>query len=157
MGGFYLFLSSQDSISLYPLNKYDDFTVEFDRPIELPETCGFGYTQTWRFALTEISLETVGGKDRRSLPESVVVLTDLCATSYIHATEAPVLRTIGAKGELGSGLGQIYYIAVNKSSFNRLRIQIRDRELKPLVKNNQEDKLWPERGVLKCSLHFIRS
>ena len=157
MGGFYMFLTSSDSKTLFPLNNYDDFTIEFDRAIELSETCGFGYTQTWRFALTEISLETESGKERRSLPESVVVLSDLCATSYIHATEAPVLRTVGAKGELGAGLGQIYYIGVNKSAFNRLRIQIKDRDLKSLSKSDSNDRLWPEKAILKCTLHFIRS
>lgn len=150
-------LSSDDSTSLYPHNTYDDFMVEFDRVIELEPSCGFGFTQTWKFALTEISLETVNGKDRRSLPESVVVLTDLCATSYIEATEAPVLRTVGAKGELGVGLGQIYYISTNKRSFNKIRLQIKDRSLKPLSKGEGDAKLWPLKGVLKCTLHFTRT
>lgn len=150
-----MFISSRDSLNFYPNNTYDDFIVEFDRVIQLPESCAFGFNQSWQFALTEVSLDFANSKPKKTLPESAVILTDLCSTSYISGTEAGVLRIIGAGSEeIGSSLGQIYYIGTNKNSFNRIRIQVRDRDLKPLMKDGQ---VWPINAVLKCTLHFIRA
>lgn len=157
--GFYLFISSLDSKDIYPSNSYGDFWVEFDHIIVLEQSCGFGFSQEWRVALTELSLhfKTDGQRNddstEQTLPEEVVVLTDLCEPSCIHGTKASILRNIGSTPEVGGSLYNTYYIGVVPTSFNRIRIELRNRQLEPLAKT----KNWPSDGVMRCTLHFTRS
>ena len=151
MSGFFMFLASDDSSSIYTNNTYKDFCVEFDHEIVLEAECGFGFRQQWQFAVTEVTLDTI--KTDEGLPESTVILCDLCKPSYIKGTQAQVLRTLSSAGELTGSLGLTHYIGVNKNTFNRVRISLLNRDLKPLLPANG----WPETARLKCTLHFIRS
>lgn len=157
--GFYLFLSSTDSSNIYPHNSYKDFWIEFDHTIELEQSCGFGFSQQWRVALTELTIDlkapdqTTDDKEEQTLPEEIVVLTDLCEPSCIHGTKASILRNISTSSEIGGSLYNTYYIGVVPKSFNRIRIELKNRQLEPLASN----KGWTKEGTLKCTLHFTRN
>ena len=156
MNAFYMFISSKDSIKLYKDNAYDDFYVQFDREIVLEQSCSLGYKQSWQFALVELSVEFEGRRNN-SLPDGVLILSDLAEPSYVNATELGVLRCIASKGEAGNSLGQIYYIGVNKTRFNCLRIQVKTRDLKALNKSSEDKNAWPAEGEFRCVLHFTRA
>ena len=146
-----MFLSSKDSSNLFSKNNYKDFWVEFDHEIVLEEQCAFGFRQQWSFALTEIYIDLPS--DKQTLPEPVVILCDLCTPSYINSNQVQVLRTVSGAGDVGTSLGLTHYIGLNKTRFNRIRIQVVNRDLKTLTKSSG----WPDTGDLRCTLHFTRS
>lgn len=152
MTGFCLFLSSDDSKHMYPSNTFHDFTVEFDRQIELEQWSALGWKRQWTFALTDISIDHLNV--RQTIPESVVVLCDLAEPSYINSTQASVIRTLDKSGEvsIAASLHNIFYVGVNKVSFNKLRICLRNRQLEALTIG----KGWEIESELKCTLHFQR-
>ena len=150
-GGFYLYLSSKDSENIYKSNNYKDFYVEFDHQIVLEQSCGFGFERQWQVALTELSIDFLNTD--QTLPEGVVVLTELCEPSYINGTQLSILRTIASSAETNASLYNTYYVGVVVSSFNRIRIQLKNRDLKEL----QLEKGWPQNAVLQCTLHFIKN
>ena len=85
-----------------------------------------------------------------SLPESVLVLSDVASSSYIYNGYEPILRILPAGSELSTSLFQSYYISLNSSRFNRIRIYLRNSEGGQL----DLDK-WKGRDIcLKCTLHF---
>lgn len=159
--GFYLFLSSTDSVNIHKHNNYKEFWVEFDEIVELEQSCGFGFSQQWQVALTDLTIDwpsddsngSIGRVTTQTIPEEVVVLTDLCEPSYIHGTKASILRNIGSGSEIGGSLYNTYYIGVVPISFNRIKIELRNRQLEPLT----IAKGWPREGKLKCTLHFNRN
>lgn len=150
MSGFYMFLSSEDSVNLFPNNTFSDFWTEFDHEIVLDEQCGYGLRQQWSFALTEVFIDFL--PDQQTLPEPVVILCDLCSQSYLNGSQVQVLRTLSGAGEVGTSLGLTHYIGVNKLRFNKIRIQVVTRDLKPLSVTSG----WPSKGVLRCTLHFSK-
>lgn len=150
-GGFYLYLSSTDSANIYKSNNYKEFCVEFDHQIVLEQSCGFGFEKQWQVALTELSIDF--DNPDQTLPEGLVVLTELCEPSYINGTRLSILRTIASSSETRASLYNTYYVGVVVSSFNRIRIELKNRDLKDLKLSNG----WPDKAVLQCTLHFAKS
>ena len=142
MSGFYLFITSNDCSDIFPSNTWNDFTIEFPQEIRLSNCLG----TAWSFALTEIALTNTS---QSPLSDSWIVLCDLAESSYIRGSTAPVLRTISQDTEKSGSLFQTYYIGVNNNKFNRLRIYIRNSELKPL-----NSSIWQATTITKLTLHF---
>ena len=149
---FYVFLSSSDSLDVYPGNTYDNFIVELDKEVRLEEHTGLAFSQRWTVALTELTLSPISD-DQQDLPESIVVGSDLAEPSYINGTGYALLRTLAATKEITASLYQPYYMGVSKLHFRRIRITLKNSELGRLT----VAKGWPEKAVVKCTLHFLRN
>ena len=149
MSGFYLFVSSVDSLDNRPNNKPYDFIVELGRSYTL-ESCG-GWRGVWCVALLEVRLSTSQGE--QSIPEEAFVLCDIAHSSFVRGTEQPVLRLLEA-GENGhsSSLFQPYYIGLNRLTFSSLHIQLKNRDLEELKWSGDLN----SDSVLSCTLHFQR-
>ena len=145
MTGFYLYLNSSDSKTVRPNNTFHDFTIE------LPHERFFNLGQ-WTVALTEITLTGhKRGNRRNSLPEALVVLTDIAQDSYIREALAPVLRTIPSETDLNASLFQSYYVGVNALRFDKIRIFLKNSNLDSL----ELTKWGPIKSIiLRCTLHF---
>lgn len=142
MSGFYMFISSDDCKDVFADNSFYDFTIEVKPEIVLP--CGGA--GEWSFALTDINLENVGGT---ALPETCTVLCDLARGSYMKGGSVPILRRIDVETETSGSLFQTYYIGLNNLIFNRLRIYLRNSDLRPLNYT-----LWDSKAILNLTLHF---
>ena len=153
MGSFYCYISSDDSKALYTDNSYFDFIVQFPSYIKLEESCSLGWKQYWHIGITEISLILDTQRSITSLPTSCVILCNLLSESYLRGSYAPVLRILPGGTELSASLGSVYYKQVhsNAQSFNELRIQIKDPDLKPLAFEK-----WPRNAKISMTLHFMK-
>ena len=150
---FYMYLSSNDSQTLFAENRFYDFVVE------LPREYHFGNGRDWCFALIDLYVTRVQESARGrfetdvKLDKTLAVLCDLASSSYIANQEAPVLRLLPAKDEEGSSLYMPHYICVTKSSVNRIRIRLTNEDLKPVT---DEDFTDARQLVLRCTLHFCQ-
>ncbi len=146
-------MSSSDSKLRYSQNKLNDFTVEFDREIQLSnDMVRNRVSQNYCVALTELSVDSSPYSGaRQALPESCVILCDICDNSYIKGTRLPVLRILPAANESTVSLFQPYYVGVKVESFIRIRIQIKTRELEALDAGK-----WELDNELRCTLHFLK-
>ena len=149
--GFYVFLCSEDSRHIFKSNNYKEFYCELDRHMVLEQSCGFGFQQEWRVALVELSIQFDDPK--QTLPETIIVLSDLCEPSVIKGSQINMLRTISPSSETSVSLFNTYYIGVTVQSFNRIGIKLRNRDLQELLPS----KGWPEKAVLRCCLHFTKN
>lgn len=151
--GFYVYMTSEDSVSMFPDCTYYDFVVQLPSYINLSESCSFGWQQSWHIGISDISLIVEGQRFISSLPTDCVILCNLLTESYLRGRFAPVLRILPAGSELSATVGSIYYKQVhsNAQSFNEIRIQVRDSALKPL-----DLAKWPKKGKLCLTLHFLR-
>ena len=153
---FYVFLSSDDSLALYPSNQFHDYITELPREIRLEECAAFGFKRKWRVALTELTL-TPGAEagDKRDDPilttiaEPIVVFADIAAPSIIKGREIQILRTFNSAVDAVTSLHMPYYVGVSKNNFRRIRIKFYSRELEAI-----DLKLWPTEIVSRCILHF---
>ena len=151
MSGVYMYLSSRDSRHLFPTNRLNDFIVEFDQEIQLLNCQSSRLSQKLSVALTEISICPTGSfRTRTGLPESCVVLCDICDLTYIKGTRLPILRVLTSPlEEISGSLFQPYYIETNAVSFKRLHFQIIARDLIPLNAAK-----WNFESEVRCTVHF---
>ena len=140
-----MYLSSQDSIELYPDNTFTDFYVEMDREYSF-QSC-----KNWSFALADMYLEGEG--DIEEMREPIVVMCDLASDSYIKGRSVPILRYVPAVEEKGTSLLLPYYVGVSKAKTNRIRITLLDKNLEGLLKNKEGRERYKD-SILRCTLHF---
>lgn len=152
MAGFYLFVSSVDSIDLYPSNTFDNFIVDLGRTYDLTEYCG--WREKWNMALVEVALHNDEGESQH-FPQDIIVTCDLASPSFIYGTEGCILRPIDASDSSHSAsLYQTYYIGLSQLRFHKLRIELKERNLSSLDLTK-----FIERGKhyrLSCTIHFQR-
>lgn len=147
-----MFLSSLDSLDLFPNNTFDRFIVDLGTEINLESQGVLGFNQSWSVALTELSLRVDSGQVQ-ILPESAIVACDLTVPSYVNNTQRSLLRILPATQHFTASLHLPYYIAVAKLRFSRIRVQLRDSKFAKLA----VEKGWPTKGELTCTLHFLKS
>ena len=151
--GFYMYLSSDDSSEIHTNNTWHNFTCEFNPEIVLENNCPYGLRPySWSVALLDLSILD-RSKPIQTLPESIAILTDIAAGSYINSTCMPILRTLAGGLEVSTSLAQPYYIDVSRVNFNTIHIEVLRRELSAL----SDDVDWPKSDsntTLRCTLHF---
>jgi len=108
-----MFLSSLDSSDYFPNNASTDFTIELPHNIFLPGK--------WQCALLDINFSDVIVKD-------LVILSDLCAASYIAEMHHSVLRTIPATSTTAMYFNLPIWFDVTRNELKRLRIYIQTRD-----------------------------
>ena len=137
-----MYLSSRDSLILYSNNQFDDFIVE------LPEMYRFREGEKWSVALTDISISS---ESMTSLPESIIVMSDIISDSLIQERYLPVLRPIPAHSkELITSLFHPHYILLTNLRISRIRIYCLSEKLTPLINSS----LWDRDAITRCTLHF---
>ena len=160
-GHFYLHLSSEDSSSTsYAEHKFTDFTTS------LPKELYFKQQNSWTAALVDISLSNYTSNNTGSarpiiikdLPQGVTVLCDVVANSYFKSGLYPVLRIIGRETSVAGSMQQTFYIPLNTSKISRVRIYLKDEDLRDLDISKWLDDTSihndGERIELRCTLHF---
>ena len=157
MSGFYLFISSKDSIKYHPDNKWDDFMVEltreYDLSIDTSRGLGLVSRAGWCMSLVDISLESDGLN--HPLPQDIIVLSDLAMPSFYLGTEIGILRMVHTGSQSQSlSLHQPYYIGLSRPVFRSFRVCLVDKNLKPLKGDIFSEEEPAPAKHLKCTLHF---
>ena len=138
-----MFLSSVDGRELNPSNTAVDFTVSLPSRVKLWNLEG----SRWKVALSDVSISGI-----HSLSSSVNVMCDIVSSSLIRNSYQPILRSFPAQTLASASLFLPYYMPLNTSSIERIRIYLLDDKLQPLLLPPGESEV-----VLSCSLHFLRN
>ena len=130
--GFYLYLSSVDSVDYFPSNTSDNFIVKLPELYKLP-----GH---WEVALTEIHLPARAGQTA----ESFSVYSDICEETVIGGIKEPVLRKLFNTTDEAT-FSQYYYIPVRSKEIGSIRI---------FIKSTDGKSVSFRKGTLHCTLHI---
>ena len=106
----YLFLYSRDSSRDYPTNKWCDFTIVLPEILELNEN--------WECTLMNI-------KCFPHIEKEFMVYTDIVHQGYIRDSTASILRRGYSSPSI---FVRPYFIPINRTSIERIRMYIRDLE-----------------------------
>ena len=142
---FYVFISSQDC-KHFKDNTFSNFLIEFPKYLNLSDS-NPSNPSPWQFAVTDLSIKNWAGS---KLQQPIVLLCDLADHSYINGKEAGVLRTFPSAEESYASLYIPLYVRVNKTYFNKLRIKLTDRDLKPIILEEANS------VVVQSTLHFMK-
>ena len=138
MGDFYVFLSSDDSIHLYPDNGPKEFTVNLGKSINLEGK--------WKCALKEITYHF-----NDALPETIYVLCNKCEQSYVRNNYMPVLRRLHfpfeTEGLYTETFYEAFYMNVSDNNISNITISIRGID---------DSDVEFDYHAIKCVLHFKR-
>ena len=104
----YLFLSSNDSVTDYPTNRWYDFTVELPGQLILDGE--------WECGLLEINCLP-------RIDRELVVYCDIVEQSYFRNRTASLLRCVFQSSEIYSNP---YFIKLNRNHISHVRMYIRD-------------------------------
>ena len=99
----YFFLSSTDSIGLYPTNHAWDFTVEIGKYISLKGE--------WKCALIDINIP--------NSTDELYIFCDLCESNYVMDNFLPLLRTVRRS------FTTPYYINISPDHASQIRVYIK--------------------------------
>jgi hypothetical protein len=135
MKDFYLYLSCNDSNTLYPNNRGNDFTVSLLRNISLPGP--------WECGLKEFDF-----KGKSASPNMMYITCDSCERSYVNNDYMSLLRRIvmpRINGVFSETFPDTYYKRVTENELSDITISIRGRK-------------GPYKGLdnksVSCVLHF---
>lgn len=119
MADFYFHLFSGDSLSTHADNHAGDFVVD------LPKR--FLLEGPWECALTELTLSSSPEHPTHRL----YVCSDIVEESYARNSFLPLLRSTEPLEEGTVEFADPYYVRLRHIDLNRVRIFIRDDQLKP--------------------------
>jgi hypothetical protein len=150
---FTLYLSSKDSISLFPENKPTNFTVK------LPET--IINTGIWVCALVDITT------DNPSADDFFLVCTDIVQETIVRTSQYPILRRVFGDLFQLKEFDHWIYTTVKRKGFNTINIYILTDTEYPRVANLEQILINPdlanveeiehrEISEIRCTLHFKR-
>ena len=137
MENVYLFLASDHSLLTHVNNTAGDFVVELPRRYRLDGS--------WECAISEITFVS----EFEQLTDRIYVCADMIDDSYVRRTTLPILRSIDldTDAKVDLSFNPLCYIKVQTDELRRIRIFIRDRNLKP--SRFKFDRLY-------CTLHFCQ-
>ena len=133
--GFYLYLSSVDSVDYFPSNTSDNFIVKLPEVYKLP-----GH---WEVALTEIHFPARAGQTA----ESFSVYSDICEETVTRGIKEPVLRKLFNTTDEAT-FAQYYYIPVRSKEISSIRI---------FIKSTDGEPVSFRKGTLHCTLHMRKT
>jgi hypothetical protein len=137
MDNFYVYLSSDDSITFFPNNKPNNFTLNLGRSINLEGK--------WVCALKEVNCYI-----NEKLPKILYILCDCCDQSYARNTYMSILRTVAidvSEGLFIEEFSDAFYKPLSTSNISTVTISIRGEDGADADFNSK---------VFKCILHFKR-
>ena len=104
----YVFLRSDDSISLYPNNNSSDFVCELSRLLLLPGI--------WECALVDCRIGSLLNR------EELTVYCDIVENSCVDSNFIPILNIISKSGSPPNP----YYIPISRQAVKRIRFKLLD-------------------------------
>jgi hypothetical protein len=137
MDSFYIYLSSDDSITFFPNNKPHDFTIDLGRNINLEGK--------WVCGLKEINCYV-----KKETTKILYVLCNSCVQSYAKNTYMPILRTVAIDVEEGMFIEEFsdtFYKKLSTNNISTVTISIRGSDGKNATFSSEP---------FKCILHFKR-
>ena len=105
----YLFLSSEDSTTIYSSNKGSNFIVDLPEPLELHGE--------WYCALSEIYIT----KNKGVKKQNYYIYCDIIDYSYINNNYFPLLRIVSES----STFTNLYYFKVKQQTVKQITISIK--------------------------------
>jgi len=139
MEEFYIHLSSEDSKDLYPHNTPADFRVQLPERIQL--------LGRWKCALAEIKF--VSPTQRSTLDTSLLLNSNLCDSSIVGNTKAPILRRMPlTRGTYNKTYDFLHYYPIKTFNFDTIHLYIN---------TDTGERASFIRGPLKATLHFRRT
>ena len=101
----YVYVSSQDSVKLYPDNTAKEFLHEIVQPIYLDGK--------WSCALVDTNIWQLSG-------DGIIVCCDVVQNSSVHGKNISILNIISESGPIVNP----YYIPVTRNDISRIRISL---------------------------------
>ena len=129
---FYVTLFSNASKEVYPDNTLTAFRIHLAQPIDL------GSSSDWEVGLAELSYNAPNRQIMQGSPVDVISSTnaliycDLIKPQCVSTYNVRLLRTIICRTQLGNHIFQnIYYLPVEKTHFQDIRIELREAKGEP--------------------------
>ena len=135
----YLFLSSTDSLTYYPENTPEYFTVNLEQSL-----CLRG---VWKVALTDINIELNFNSPRR--PSHLELMVNICQPSFIYGKYLQTVRRLYIPPKTQS----LYEVFPSPYYFNLKEAEFRSVTVNVLDQNLQASKLT---GEINFTLHLKR-
>ena len=134
---YYFYLSSKDSLDVYPTNTAASFTVNLPIPLSL--------TGNWEIGLIDISFN----KNFTVVPKELYFCLNVVNSSYVQGTLLKTLRRISlcnsTSNEFVTYFPVVRYVSVTLNYLNYFQVKI-------LSENLQEAAF--KSGNLYCTLHL---
>ena len=139
----YLYLSSENSLDVYPYNSPGNFYCKLPQPLQLQ-----GH---WEVALLQIQYMNAYYAGTKT-PRNLFVCTDICTESTLGSQKISVLKRVNntnsaADQPIESEINHVTYVSVQQENVDVLRIYIKDDAGKLVVFSQ---------GPLLVTLHLRR-
>lgn len=131
----YLFLCSNDCVTIHPANVWHDFTVTLPQPLDLLRD------EDWHVALTQVWIE-----NRKAIKDKVLyIFSDICEESFINGTTLQVL----ASNYNHDSQEAPAYVRIVHRTVPSIRITVKGASLQTPVTTGNNIRLY-------CTLHLTR-
>ena len=122
----YIYLSSDDSLDIYPKNSPGSFYSKFCLPI----------TGKWEIAL--LQLQYINSYIQNIPPKNLYICCDICNESYLSNMKLPILRRIfntsSQSGEtVEAEISNLIHVSNRCNYFDVIRIYILDENARPVI------------------------
>ena len=133
-----LYLTSTDSLVVFPDNHPGNFTIKLPQTLNLPGK--------WQCALTEIVFQP---RFTSSRPSNLYICCDAVQPSYGSDSLLPILRKVAVSDNLNSKsiliFPQNYYVDISQDELQYITIYIKNQQLEDVSFESQ---------TLTCTLHL---
>ena len=128
---FFIFLSSEDSLSYHQDNAPFNFIVELKERVQL--------IGEWEVGICDFFCS-------ETIPEKCYIFSDIVDYSYVRNSLEPLLRSLMPSNASSTFIfPKIFYFPIKINSLSRIRIYIKDNQLKLLSTLT---------GTVSVTLHF---
>ena len=128
---FFIFLSSEDSLSYHPDNTPYNFIVELKESLQI--------IGEWEVGICDFFCS-------ETISQKCYIFSDIVDYSYVRNSLEPILRTLMPSNASSSIFFPIiFYFPIKVNSLNRIRVYIKDNQMRLLTTLS---------GAVSLSLHF---
>ena len=128
---FFIFLSSEDSLSYHPDNTPSNFIVELKESLQI--------IGEWEVGICDFFCS-------ETISQKCYIFSDIVDYSYVRNSLEPILRTLMPSNVSSSDFFPIiFYFLIKVNSLNRIRVYIKDNQMRLLTTLS---------GAVSLSLHF---
>ena len=128
---FFIFLSSEDSLSYHPDNNPYNFIVELKESLQI--------IGEWEVGICDFFCS-------ETTSQKCYIFSDIVDYSYVRNSLEPILRTLMPSNASSSIFFPIiFYFPIKVNSLNRIRVYIKDNQMRLLTTLS---------GAVSLSLHF---
>ena len=128
---FFIFLSSEDSLSYHPDNTPSNFIIELKESLQI--------IGEWEVGICDFFCS-------ETISEKCYIFSYIVDYSYVRNSLEPILRTLMPSNASSSNFFPIiFYFPIKVNSLNRIRVSIKDNQMRLLSTLS---------GAVSLSLHF---